>query len=39
MRPTRALVLSPKYDMDAYMTTLFGGEAWDLCWKLDQAKS
>ena len=20
--------LSPKYDMDAYMATLFGGEAW-----------
>ena len=24
-------VLSPKYDMDAYMGTLCGGEAWDLC--------
>ena len=24
-------VLSPKYDIDAYMTTLFGSEAWDLC--------
>ena len=25
-------VLSPtKYDMDTYMATLFGGEAWDLC--------
>ena len=23
-------VLCPKCDMDAYMTTLFGGEAWDL---------
>ena len=30
---------SPKYDMDAYMATLFGGEAWDLCWELGQAKS
>ena len=24
-------VLSPNYDMDVYMVTLFGGEAWDLC--------
>ena len=24
-------VLSPMYDMHAYMATLFGGEAWDLC--------
>jgi hypothetical protein len=25
-------VLSPKYDIiNAYMATLFGGEAWDLC--------
>ena len=24
-------VLSPKYDMDVYMATLFEGEAWDLC--------
>ena len=24
-------VLSAKYDMDAYMATLSGGEAWDLC--------
>jgi hypothetical protein len=23
-------ILSPKYDMDAYMATLFGGEVWDL---------
>ena len=23
-------VLSPKYEMDAYMATLLGGEAWDL---------
>ena len=22
---------SLKYDMDAYMATLFGGEDWDLC--------
>ena len=21
----------PKYDMDVYMATLFGGETWDLC--------
>ena len=32
-------VLSPNYDMDAYMATLFGGEAWDLCYKLGQAES
>ena len=25
-------VLSPKFDMNAYMVTLFGGEAWDVCW-------
>ena len=24
-------VLSPTYDMDAYMAKLFGGDAWDLC--------
>ena len=24
-------VLNPEYDMDAYMATLFGGEAWDMC--------
>ena len=24
-------VPSPKYPMDAYMATLFGGKAWDLC--------
>ena len=24
-------VSSPKYGMDAYLTTLFRGEAWDLC--------
>ena len=28
---TESRVLSPKYDMDAYMATLLGGEAWDLC--------
>jgi hypothetical protein len=32
-------VLSLKYDMDAYMAICFGGEAWDLCWELSQAKS
>ena len=32
-------VLSPKYDTNAYMTTLFGGETQDLCWKLGEAKS
>ena len=32
-------VLSPNYDMDAYMASLFGGEAWDLCWELGQAKA
>ena len=31
-------VLSPKYDLDAYMATLFRGEAWDLCWELGRAK-
>ena len=30
--------LSLKYDMDAYMATLIGGKAWDLCCELDQAK-
>ena len=34
-----AQVRSPKYDMDAYMATLFGGEAWDLCWQLGWTKS
>ena len=24
-------VSSSKYDMDVYMTTLFGGEIWDVC--------
>ena len=28
---TRVQVLSPKYDMDAHMATLFGGEDRDLC--------
>ena len=28
---TRSKVLSLKYDMDAHMTTLFGGEAHTLC--------
>jgi hypothetical protein len=28
---TSHVVPSPNYDMDAYMATLFGGEAWDLC--------
>ena len=28
---TGSQVLSPKYDMDAYMATLFEGEAWELC--------
>ena len=32
-------VLSPKHDTNAYMATLFGDEAWDLCWDLDRAKS
>jgi hypothetical protein len=27
-------VPSPKYDMDAYMATMFGGEAWESCCKL-----
>ena len=31
-------VLSFMYDMNDYMTTFFGGEAWDLCWELGQAK-
>ena len=32
-------VLCSKYDMDAYMATHFGGEAWHLCSELGQAKS
>ena len=27
----RSQVLSAMYDIDAYMASLFGGEAWDLC--------
>ena len=30
-------VLSPNYDMNACMATLFGGEAWDLFYKLGWA--
>ena len=33
-----ALNRGPKYDMDAYKATLYGGEAWDFCWELGQAK-
>jgi hypothetical protein len=29
----RSWVLRSKYDMDAYMATLFGGETWDWCWE------
>ena len=29
---------SLKYDIDAYMTTIFGDEVWDLCQKLDQTQ-
>ena len=33
-------VLSSKYDMDViHMASLFGGEAWDLCWELGQTKN
>jgi hypothetical protein len=32
-------LLSPKYDLDTYMATLLGGEALDLCWRLDRPKS
>jgi hypothetical protein len=32
-------VLHLDYDMDAYMATFFGGEAWDLCCELGSAKS
>ena len=28
-----------KHDMDAYMATLFDGEARDLCWELGQSKA
>ena len=34
----KSQVLSPKDDMDTYMATLFGGEAWKLCWELGQAQ-
>ena len=27
-------VLSPEYDLDAYIVALIGGEAWDFCWVL-----
>ena len=30
---------SLKHDMDAYMATLLGGEAMDLCWEVGRAKS
>ena len=36
---TRFQVLSPKYDMDAYMATLSEGEAWDLCRELGREKN
>jgi hypothetical protein len=29
----------PKYDMDAYMALLAGGEAWDLCCELSQEEA
>jgi hypothetical protein len=31
---TGSQVLSPEHDMDGYMTTLFGGEAWGLVLKV-----
>ena len=31
---TGSQVLHLNYDMDAYMATFFGGEAWDLCCEL-----
>ena len=36
---TYRLTWGPKYDMDAYMASLFGVEARDLCWMLGQAKT
>ena len=36
---TGSHVLSPKYDMDAYMATVSGGETWDLCSGLGPAQS
>ena len=35
---TGSPVLRPNNDMNAYMATLFGGEAWNLCWELGWAK-
>jgi hypothetical protein len=35
----KAQILGLKYDMDAYVATLVGGEAWDLCWELGRAKN
>jgi hypothetical protein len=29
----------PEYDMDAYMTTLFGGEAWGLVSRVGSSKN
>jgi len=31
---TRSQVWSHKYDMNAYMATLFGGDAHDMCWHI-----
>ena len=36
---TGSQVISPNYDMDAYMASLFEDEAWDLCYELGRAKS
>ena len=30
--------LSPKYDMDVYMATLFGGEAWEFVLRIVSSK-
>jgi hypothetical protein len=30
---------SPKYDMDAYMTTIFGGETWGLVLGVGSSKN
>ena len=35
---TWSQILSPKYDIDPYMGTLFGDDHWDLCWDLGRAK-
>ena len=32
------LAIESMQDMDAYMATVFGGEARDLCWELGRAK-